>query len=158
MLNWLEYLNVSFFKGYCWDVLGVTRIKNIQPLPWDQFHKAYKWNSNLWENWNCGIKEMFIPILNWGETPIYLILAELHNLKTELIANGVYVIAITYKPVKRNTNPPLSVLWEPLLITCIKISKSDFWFPNLSKHCYYHFKSHFLYLFTMLSKFIKWCC
>lgn len=42
--------------------------------------------------------------------PLYLILAELHNLKTDLIAHCVYMITITYNTVERNTSPPLSAL------------------------------------------------
>lgn len=53
---------------------------------------------------------MFIPILNWEETPIYLILAELHNLKTELIATCVYVIAITYSSEKKHKPSFVSIM------------------------------------------------
>lgn len=53
---------------------------------------------------------MFIPILNWEETPIYLILAELHNLKTESIATCVYVIAITYASEKKHKSSFVSIM------------------------------------------------
>ena len=34
--------NVYVFKGYCEDVLGITRIKSMHPLPSDQLHNTYE--------------------------------------------------------------------------------------------------------------------
>lgn len=99
-------------------------------------------NSTQWDYVN--VCTNFKPMRN----PRDLILAALHNSKIELIANGVYAVAIAHNAVKSDTSIPLSRLWDPLLCPCIRTSESDFRFSNLSRHCYYGFKSHFLNTFT----------
>lgn len=77
--------------------------------------------------------------------PLDLILAALHNSKIELIANCVYAAAVAHNVAKSGTSISLSGLWDSLLSPCIRISESDFRFYNLSRHCYYCFKSHFFF-------------
>lgn len=78
--------------------------------------------------------------------PLSLILAALHNSKTELTANCVHTVAVAHDVAKGDTSVPLSVWWDPLLSPCIRISESDFQFYNLSRHCYNCFKSHFFFI------------
>lgn len=73
--------------------------KEMHLLPSDQFHNKYERGSKLWKIGSRGTENVSANF-EVMRNPLYLTLAELHNLKTELIASCVYVLAITHKTVK----------------------------------------------------------